>query len=104
MGNPVRQPLAEEQGRIRSWDDPETRDCRLRVVNNSDLVVDVLWVPPSSDEASYRILQPGQLHLQGARLLTSGIFGVLCRTFGPELRRLLWRGVRAGISGASLVM
>jgi hypothetical protein len=52
-------------GQLKSWNSTDTVPCRNLVVNNSDVVVDVLWVTPDGSENSYRILQPGQLHRQG---------------------------------------
>ena len=54
-----------DTGQLKSWNSAETVPCRLLVVNNSDVVVDVLWVTPDRAENSYRTLQPGQLHRQG---------------------------------------
>jgi hypothetical protein len=53
---------------LKSWNSAETIPCRLLVVNDSDAVVDVLWVTPDGSENSYRVLQPGQLHRQGESL------------------------------------
>lgn len=55
-----------EGSSMRSWNNADTKDCRLRVVNSSNLVVDVTWVQHSGTETSYRKLQPGGVHLQGA--------------------------------------
>jgi hypothetical protein len=54
-----------ENTQLKSWNGKDTVPCRLLVVNNSNVVVDVLWVTPTGAETSYRVLQPGQLHRQG---------------------------------------
>ena len=51
---------------MHSWNDATTRPARLRVVNNSEHDVHVLWVTEAGKEVPYSSLAACNVHMQSA--------------------------------------
>lgn len=52
----------------RSTQNEQTFPCRLRFVNNSDHLIDVLWLNYQGQEQQYAVVKPRSQHIQGTAL------------------------------------